>query len=75
MKKLNCPVCNKELLRLEPFEEGVFEFWCDDCNIDITITKNDEVDSIDQKETEEECSTAPVCYVVKPFCLREGSEL
>ena len=37
-----------ELVRLEPFEKGVYEFWCDDCNIDITITKNDEAE-----ETEE----------------------
>ena len=44
MKKYNCPVCDKELIRLAPFEEGVYDFWCDDCDIDITITKNDEVE-------------------------------
>ena len=40
MKKCNCPECNKELIRLEPFEEGIYEFWCDSCDIDIVITKN-----------------------------------
>ncbi len=42
MKKINCPKCEKELIRLEPYEEGVYEFWCDDCNIDITIEENEE---------------------------------
>ncbi len=42
MKKMNCPKCGKELIRLEPYEEGVCEFWCDDCNIDITIEENEE---------------------------------
>ena len=41
MKKINCPVCNKELVRLEPFEENVYEFWCDDCDVDIVITRNE----------------------------------
>ena len=40
MKKCNCPKCNKELIRLEPFENGVYEFWCDTCDIDIEITQN-----------------------------------
>lgn len=51
MKKFNCPVCGKELVRLEPFEKGVYEFWCNHCNIDIVITKNDEVE---EKEDEDE---------------------
>lgn len=42
MKNINCPKCGKELIRLEPYEEGVYEFWCDDCNIDITIEENEE---------------------------------
>lgn len=42
MKKIYCPKCGKELIRLEPYEEGVYEFWCDDCNIDITIEENEE---------------------------------
>ena len=42
MKKINCPKCGKELIRLEPYGENVYEFWCDDCNIDITIEDNEE---------------------------------
>ena len=42
MKKINCPKCDKELIRLEPYEEGVYEFWCDICNIDITIEENED---------------------------------
>lgn len=42
MKRYNCPVCNKELIRLEPLKNNVYEFWCDDCDIDIVITKNKE---------------------------------
>lgn len=44
MKKCNCPECGKELIRLEPFEPGVYEFWCNSCDIDINITKNKEVE-------------------------------
>ena len=37
-KKSRCPKCGKELIRLEPYStKGVSEFWCDDCNIKITI--------------------------------------
>lgn len=46
MKKFNCPVCGKELIRLEPFEHGIYDFWCDDCDIDISITKNNEVSKL-----------------------------
>lgn len=42
MKRFNCPVCGKELIRLEPFYKGIFNFWCDNCNIDINITNNNE---------------------------------
>ncbi len=42
MKKMNCQKCGKELIILEPYEEGVCEFWCDDCNLDITIEENEE---------------------------------
>lgn len=41
MKKYNCPNCGKELIRLEPFEEDIYTYWCDTCNIDITIEDND----------------------------------
>lgn len=43
MKKCNCPECGKELIRLEPFEQGVYEFWCDDCNINISISDKKEL--------------------------------
>lgn len=37
-KKTRCPKCRKELIRLAPYStKGVSEFWCDDCNIKITI--------------------------------------
>lgn len=42
MKKLNCPKCDKELIRLEPFEPGLSEFWCDACDIDILVYENTE---------------------------------
>ena len=37
--KMNCPICNKELVRLEPYKDSVYNFWCDDCNTDIVITR------------------------------------
>lgn len=44
MKKCNCTVCGKELIKLGPFEENIdgiiefwYEFWCDDCNISIDV--------------------------------------
>ena len=47
MKKCDCPECGKELIRLEPFEDDIYDFWCDKCNIDITITKNAELNAED----------------------------
>lgn len=44
MKKYNCPCCERELIRLEPFEDGIYDFWCDKCNIDIQIIKNKEIE-------------------------------
>lgn len=35
-----CPACCKCLIRLEPFEEGVSDFWCDTCDIDIHVEVN-----------------------------------
>lgn len=43
--RINCPVCGKGLVRLGPFEDGIYDFWCDACDIDITITKNDKVNT------------------------------
>ena len=45
MKKIRCPKCGMELIRLEPydaFKTGLYEFWCGECNIDITIQENEE---------------------------------
>lgn len=38
MKMCNCPLCWKQLIRLEPYEDGVYKFWCDDCNAEIIGT-------------------------------------
>ena len=48
MKKIICPICHKELIRLEPFSNGVYTFWCDNCNMDIVITNNNEVGNEDE---------------------------
>jgi len=34
---LNCPICGKALERISLHEDGVFEFWCDDCDITVLI--------------------------------------
>lgn len=39
-KKFNCPICDKELINLS-LEENEFDFWCDDCNIDISVVVNE----------------------------------
>ena len=37
-KKIRCPACDKELINLQPNDEGdTFTAWCDDCNINITL--------------------------------------
>lgn len=40
MKKIKCPICGKELIILND-DEKYFEFWCDNCNIDIYIQQED----------------------------------
>jgi len=40
LRRYNCPICGKELIRLEPFDEGEYRFWCDSCNLDIIIEDN-----------------------------------
>ena len=36
---INCPICGKQLLNLnEPMgEDKIHWYWCDQCEIDITI--------------------------------------
>ena len=46
MKKINCPKCGKELIRLQPYMTGVYKFWCDDCNIDISIHDREEMKNV-----------------------------
>jgi hypothetical protein len=60
MNKCNCPVCGKELIRLEPFETDVCDFWCDCCNVDIVITKNNE-----------EVNSS--CRIVGKFYMKSGA--
>lgn len=40
--KIKCPFCGKELTHLNsitysPTYDFYYEFWCDDCKIDITM--------------------------------------
>ena len=40
--KINCPFCGKELIQLNldtrgRFYKNYYEFWCDECDIEITI--------------------------------------
>ena len=43
INKMYCPVCGKELIRLEPYKNDKYDFWCDNCGIDITIKENNSV--------------------------------
>ena len=42
-KKHNCPICSKELIKLNN-EDGISNFVCDECDIEISIkdTKTDD---------------------------------
>lgn len=40
MRKFWCPQCGKELVNLNVDDESISDFWCDDCDIDISITEN-----------------------------------
>lgn len=55
MKHCTCPECGKQLIRLEPFEEGKYNYWCDTCNIDIEISDNDIIEKRD-KDNEKDSS-------------------
>lgn len=48
MKKIKCPICGKELIRLNDITSDAvykyyFEFWCDECKIDIIIQTDKEI--------------------------------
>lgn len=38
---IKCPYCGKELIDLSiaMVNKGVYEFWCDDCNVEVYVTK------------------------------------
>lgn len=42
---ISCPLCGKQLINLAEPEDSLYHsnyFWCDECNIDITIEENPE---------------------------------
>ena len=39
---IDCPLCGKVLIDLDPLENGEHEYFCDDCLITIQITDEDE---------------------------------
>lgn len=44
MKYFYCLCCGKQLIRLEaidPYSENTYDYWCDDCNIDIIVEDNE----------------------------------
>ena len=48
MKKIKCPVCGKELVVLNDlifttYYEYHYEFWCNDCKINIIIKTDKEI--------------------------------
>lgn len=53
MIKINCPFCGKELIQLNldtrgPTYVNYYEFWCDECYIDISIgTDNEKLEEVD----------------------------
>jgi 4-hydroxy-3-methylbut-2-en-1-yl diphosphate synthase IspG/GcpE len=43
---VSCPICGKQLIDLaegDPaYETNEHMYWCDECNVDITITESEE---------------------------------
>ena len=37
MEYINCPLCGKQLIKLNTDPPHYNEYWCDNCGIDITI--------------------------------------
>lgn len=47
--KIKCPICGKELVHLnsithDSMHDFYYEFWCDNCKIDITIGMDKDVE-------------------------------
>lgn len=44
LNKISCPLCGMTLINLNEGDpdapEDEFFFWCDECNIDITVVMN-----------------------------------
>ena len=58
LEKIYCPLCQQRLIRLEcvnritgeiGFDPGVYEYWCDKCDLDICITNNKEQEKENEK--------------------------
>lgn len=49
-KTIECPSCHKPLIRLGLYQPGVYEFWCNDCDIDVVITTNENSKIMDKGE-------------------------
>lgn len=64
MNKIFCPICETELIKLN-FEEKCHEFWCNHCNIDITIQENEK--EFNPEEIEINLPDLPKC----PTCGKE----
>ena len=66
MKKMRCPKCGKELIRLEPFQSDTYEFWCDGCNIELYIFKKEEYEMVKYtlKDYKKFCKEA---FIMPPF--------
>ena len=72
MKTYNCPKCGKQLVRLEPYEKGVYEYWCDDCNTDIRIEAEEEMVKYTIANAKEFCRDALTMPPIDEF---ESGEL
>ena len=72
MKKIKCPLCGKELIKLN-FEKKCHEFWCNHCNIDITIQENEKEFNLYHKLKNqfENIIEIPSCLVPKDSVFRE----
>ena len=72
MKTYICPKCGKQLVRLEPYEKGVYEYWCDDCNTNIKIEAEEEMIKYTIENAKEFCRDALTMPPIDEF---ESGEL